>query len=231
MLIEKIEELFSLIEKKNALEKNLKSIKDDSVKLESEKKEILASKYLKENTLKELKKSVDLCELEINDLVSREKSLKGRLSSLVRQREIDASKQEIVVIQSHREEVEEDLLKNLDEISRVTKALEQDSVTFQDFENEFDQKAKILFDFENTIKKELSPINEAISEIFELFPEEFKNKYQRIISRVANPIVAISNGACSVCYSTITPQELNELKFKKIGECKNCGRVLFFVQN
>jgi uncharacterized protein len=62
-------------------------------------------------------------------------------------------------------------------------------------------------------------------------PRDLLTQYARLLKGRAGLAVALvgSNGICSGCRVTLTPQRFNEVRqSSKILVCENCGRFLYY---
>lgn len=59
-------------------------------------------------------------------------------------------------------------------------------------------------------------------------PEEWLAKYNRMKTRVADPVVPVINTSCSSCFYSVPPQDMNRLKNQALLPCRSCYRYLYY---
>lgn len=230
MLIENIKSLLKLVDHKSLLSRSANQlIKDIEVKqsfLEQSKTDLLDMK----SAIKNKKSQITELENKINSYSDFEKKLKTRLPGLLRSKEIEALNAEILNTQQGREDAEEVLLACLDTLESLEKKFKSNEELIGEKISGFENDISIL---KADLNEKESALNETIKEIernCEAFPDEFKNKYKRVLTKLEQPVACVKGGNCSGCYNFITLQKLAEMRKSKLGDCTHCGRILFFEE-
>jgi predicted nucleic acid-binding Zn-ribbon protein len=76
-----------------------------------------------------------------------------------------------------------------------------------------------------TIEAEVAELEVQRSGIWADVPPELQAAYRKI-SRIPNPVVAMSNGQCEGCRVQLTANELQQLRRGERFTCQNCNRIL-----
>lgn len=85
-------------------------------------------------------------------------------------------------------------------------------------------------EFGETLKKEISDLENSISGQRGTLPPEILNRYRRLLDRHDIPCPAaeyLPGGSCPVCHMKLTLQTLNLLQKNGIVECENCQGIVY----
>ena len=227
MLMDKMRTLLALTEKRFALDAKIKKLRTEIGAYEQEKCKFEEQFARLQKELRDGQKTVALLELDIKVLVGKEADLKRKESGLVRPRDVDAVRREILAIQDNCERVEDNLLEEIDRIEGLKKKIAQEEPAFLTKNAEFEEKIKIVQSYIAGINVELAPLLKEVEEVVSVLPENIKNQYKRAAVKYERPIVPLATSSCAACYGFISAQQVSELKKQRLGDCKNCGRIIF----
>jgi predicted nucleic acid-binding Zn-ribbon protein len=81
-------------------------------------------------------------------------------------------------------------------------------------------------------KTQLQELETAIVESESLIPDEFRERYRRIVARYgADALAVCENASCLGCYTSLTPQMVNDLiNGEGLSFCLSCGRLLYLTE-
>jgi uncharacterized protein len=81
-------------------------------------------------------------------------------------------------------------------------------------------------------KTQLQELETAIIEAETLIPEEYRERYRRIVGRYgADALAVCENASCLGCYTSLTPQMINDLiNGEGLCFCMSCGRLLYLTE-
>jgi predicted nucleic acid-binding Zn-ribbon protein len=139
------------------------------------------------------------------------------------QREIDQSKQS-------NSDLEEDLLRVLEEIDRIRAELKAKEDEAASMEKEWQQR-------QEEMQARISAIDQLVAEASALrntiasqIGGELISRYELIFQRRGgSAVVEVNGGICQGCYMNIPPQLWNEIiKSEKINLCPSCQRILYY---
>lgn len=63
-----------------------------------------------------------------------------------------------------------------------------------------------------------------------LVPAEWLEKYEMMRSRVADPVVQVTQDSCGACYQLLTSQDLVRAKRGALIQCRKCFRLLYLPE-
>ena len=99
-------------------------------------------------------------------------------------------------------------------------------------ENDIAESRKTLDGQLDNLKAELVNINNQENEIIPGLDQEVLFKFQRIIQRNSEGIVAVKNGVCTGCNMILPAQFANEVhEGDSILFCPYCSRILFYEES
>ena len=153
-----------------------------------------------------------------------------RMNRIKNTKELQALQREIDQIRQSNGELEEDLIRVLEEIDRVKneiKVKEEQAATIQE---EWKQKHEEM-------QAKISGIDQLVSEASTLrnsiasqIAAELISRYELIFARRGGTaVVEVTGGICQGCYMNIPPQLWNEIiKSEKVNLCPSCQRILYY---
>lgn len=187
----------------------------------------------KQSEIKELKINSSMMEGEIADVVTKQKKLESMQGSIKKVEEFNALSQEMAQAdrEKHAKEqrlsdildriaIEEDSLKNLDEVLESTiensKALE---VEIHDSVNRINDEGRLLKAQRDKLVEQADP------EVFHVYERLLKNKKDRVV-------VPIENRCCSGCHIMLTAQDENLVrKGERLLFCEHCSRIHYWQES
>ena len=148
------------------------------------------------------------------------------------QKEYETSMREADVLQKQITALETQMLEKMGSIEEVEKVLAERAEEISGLDSKRD---KLIGAFEAELKKdtaEFAKLSEARQKVFATLPPQLGSVYNRLAQRSRDGIAVaeVKNGACSVCFISLRPQVLVEIKISdKIIECESCARILYIA--
>ena len=231
-IFEKLKKLQTILVKKYDLEQK----KEEAPKQLGSQEELLArmkKEYIeKNNEYEEVKTKVGQLKLDLDEAVkSREKGEKG-MDDIQTHREYEALEKQISEATEKENEVRKELQKEeklLEEIKETLK-INEEMISSQekDLNSSKDYLNKELASYDselNKLKKDEDKITPALD-------QEILFKFQRIIQRNSEGIVAVRNGVCTGCHMILPAQFANLVREgDSINFCPYCSRILFYEES
>jgi predicted nucleic acid-binding Zn-ribbon protein len=212
-----------------ALRKNREQAELDLQNLNSLDKNLEQERIKAKERLISLRRDVDVLERELHELDEGLSEKQRRLSLVNTPKEYFSLQQEIEALEKTKQEADDTLL-------ALWNTLEQEQHRYQLLEKKVIGQRQQL---EHSIKeqeKRIAFLDEEITSKLhkragkeKMVPAEWLEKYNTMLKRVENPVVAVENASCSACFYPISSQDLAALKRHKLLECKGCYRMLYHI--
>ena len=228
-IFEKLKKLQKILVKKYELEQK----KEEAPKQLGSQEELLArmkKEYIeKNNEYEEVKTKVAQLKFDLDEAVkSREKGEKG-MDDIQTHREYEALEKQITEATEKENEVRKELQKeekNLEEIKDTLK-INEEMINSQesDLAASKDNLNKELAKYDS----ELASLKKDEDKITPDLDQEILFKFQRIIQRNSEGIVAVRNRVCTGCNMILPAQFANIVREgENINFCPYCSRILFY---
>jgi uncharacterized protein len=157
---------------------------------------------------------------------------KVKLNQVKKNEEYKALQNQIAHDNASKSKIEEDILQFYDIIETKTaelKRLEDDakrvSAEVAAIQQQLDEQVLAH-------KTQLQELETAIIDAESLIPEEYRERYRRIVGRYgADALAVCENASCLGCYTSLTPQMINDLiNGEGLSFCMSCGRLLYLTE-
>ena len=228
-IFEKLKKLQNILVKKYELEKKI----EEAPKQLSSQEELLArmkKEFIeKNNEYETVKSGVLQLKLELEQAVkSRENGEKG-MDNIQTHREYEALEKQIQEATDKENEIRKELQKQekiLEEIKETLK-INEDMISSQ--ETDLSASKDSLNKELDSYNKELNSLKKSEDKITPDLDQEILFKFQRIIQRNSEGIVAVRNGVCTGCHMILPAQFANIVREgENINFCPYCSRILFY---
>lgn len=152
-----------------------------------------------------------------------------RMNRIRNIKELQALQREIDQIKQGNAQLEEELIKVMEELETRAVSLREKGEELKKLEEEWREKR-------GEIETKVTGIEQAVAEasairqaIAAQLNGELIERYQLIFSRRGGmAVVAVSEGICQGCYMNIPPQLWNEIiKSERLNLCPSCHRILY----
>ena len=153
-----------------------------------------------------------------------------RMNRIKNTKELQALQREIDQIRQSNGDLEEDLIRVLEEIDRIKAELKAKEEEAALMEEEWQQR-------QEDMQSKISGIDQLVSEAYTLrktiasqIAGELISRYELIFARRGgSAVVEVTGGICQGCYMNIPPQLWNEIiKSEKVNLCPSCQRILYY---
>lgn len=181
----------------------------------------------KEAELKQSRAAADKKNLELRSKETHLGDLQVKLNQAASNREYDIIKGQIAADQAAKSVLEDEIIEYLERVDQVQRDLvevkgriSKAEKDVQEFLADFESKAMALREQETRIQTEITDAEKVI-------PATIADTYRRLVAaHGADALAEATNGVCSYCFVTLTPQTRVELNSGAIQFC-SCGRLLF----
>ena len=231
-IFEKLKKLQTILVKKYELENK----KEEAPKQLNSQEELLSrmkKEYIeKNNEYEEAKTRVGNLKLELDEAVkSREKGEQG-MDDIQTHREYEALEKQISEATEKENNVRKELQKeekNLEDIKESLK-INEDLIAAQ--ESDFAASKETLNKELQSYDQQLASLKKDEDKITPDLDQEILFKFQRIIQRNSEGIVAVKNGVCTGCHMILPAQFANLVREgDSINFCPYCSRILFYEES
>ncbi|MBB5218310.1 nucleic acid-binding protein [Treponema rectale] len=230
-ILSKLKDLQEVLAEKYRIEAKMeelpKSLSGSLESLEQFKKE-----YIEKNAEFETEKEkltalkADLAEAE----KEREAGEKG-MDNISTHREYELLDKQITEAQEHETEIRKEIQKEEKLIAEMEDSLKDSLQLIQSTESEVNENKSSLDSEIESYKKQISELEGKEADLSEGIDGETIIKFQRIIKRNKEGLVAVRGNVCSGCHMILPAQFANEVrKNEKILFCPYCSRILTYEE-
>ena len=159
---------------------------------------------------------------------SREEGEEGIANSTTH-REYEALEKQIAEAKDKEDSVRKDLQKEEKEFNELNERLKDEEDFIQSLENDLKASKETLDGELDGYKKQLAELQAEEDKITPSLDQEILFKFQRIIQRNSEGIVAVRNGVCTGCHMILPANFANEVREgENIKFCPYCSRILYY---
>ncbi len=160
----------------------------------------------------------------------QETDKKNRLDRVANHKEYQSIKEEIDQLKKAQHALEDSLMAAWNHLETAKKEYEAAGQTA-------DQKNKQLHEQIEANNQKIAQIRTETNQLVQEraqketgVPAEWLEKYAIMRAKVTNPVVPVYDGNCSACFYKISAQDMQFLRHRKLVQCKDCFRLLYFEQ-
>lgn len=229
---EKLQSLQEVLSEKYKLEKERNDAPNELTVqeglLERQRKQ-----FLEKNTqYEEIKAKVNSLQIELHETEKiREDGEKG-MDNISTHREYEALDKQISDATAKEAEIRKQLDKEKKHLNELNEALKFDETLIKNQETDLEAR-KVTMDKQiSKLDSQLEKLTKKEVQITEGLDAEIVSKFQRIIQRNSEGIVAVKNGVCEGCHMILPAQYANEVhEGENILFCPYCSRILFYKES
>ena len=197
----------------------------------------------KENSLKDRVEAdkVSLKEINLNnsksekvnsDIQEKVNKLTDQLFLVTNNKQYDALTNEIEHLKKQKEENEELLISNLEQIETMEKNINENEASLEELKTDLDVRRNKLDEalsetadekaaLENSRKKQVTEIDDNTMQV-----------YNKVISaRSGIAVVPLSGNSCGGCGAALPLQMVSEIRAGDLHNCQSCGRFVYNKKN
>lgn len=179
-----------------------------------------------------VKESVLAIKAELEVAVRTREEGEKNMDSITTHREYEALDKQISEASLKEAELRKELQKAEKNLAELDDTIKSTEAMIASQENDLNTSKESLNNQINTYKTELDELKKSEDEIIPGLDQEILFKFQRIIQRNSEGIVAVKNGVCTGCHMILPAQFANEVHVgERILFCPYCSRILFYEQS
>ena len=230
-IFDKLKKLQTILVKKYELEQKI----EEAPKQLGSQEELLSrmkKEYIeKNNEYESVKSNVGKLKLELDEAVkSRESGEKG-MDNIQTHREYEALEKQINEATERENDIRKDLQKEEKLLEEIKETLKINEEMINSQESELAATKESLNNELDSYNKELNSLKKSEDKITPDLDQEILFKFQRIIQRNSEGIVAVRNGVCTGCHMILPAQFANIVREgENINFCPYCSRILFYEE-
>ena len=230
-VFDKLKSLQDVLVEKYDLEKKI----DASPKQLDSQDELLArlkKEYIEKNkSYEEVRAVVEHLKRELSEAEASRESGEKSMDSITSHREYEALDKQISEATEKEAAVRKDLLREEKKLAELNESLKADEAMIKAQEDDLNSSKDALSQQIQDYKNQLEDLNKQEQELTPGLNQEIVYKFQRIIQRNSQGIVAVRNGVCTGCQMILPGQFANEVRDgEKILFCPYCSRILFYQE-
>lgn len=230
-VLESLKKLQDILAQKYALKRKI----EEAPKQLGSQEELLSrlkKEYIEKNSKYEaLKERISEIKDHLEEAVKlREAGEKG-MDSISTHREYEILDKQIAEATERESALRRELQKVDGNFAELNENIKADENWIELQEKELNEARASLDKETNSLRKELSALEKKEAAIAPGLDQEIVYKFQRIIQRNSEGIVAVKGGVCGGCHMILPAQFANEVHDgEKILFCPYCSRILFYQE-
>ncbi len=227
-VFERLKELQGVLAEKYMLEGKI----EEAPKQLTSQDELLArlkKEYIEKNSkYDEVRASVEHLKAQLAEAeASRESGEKG-MDSITTHREYEALDKQITEAKEREDAIRRELTREEKTLAELNEILRADEAMITAQEADLDSGRTSLAAEIDGYRQALGDLDKKEAYIIPGIDQEIVYKFQRIIRRNSEGIVAVKNGVCTGCHMILPAQFANEVHDgEKILFCPYCSRILY----
>ncbi|UKI52633.1 MAG: C4-type zinc ribbon domain-containing protein [Treponema sp.] len=211
----------------------LESKIDEAPKQLGSQDELLArmkKEYIEKNKEYEaVKERVGQLKIELDEAVKLREDGEKNMDNITTHREYEALDKQISEASAKEADVRKELQKEEKSYAELNDILKTNEAIINSTEESLNESKKALDSQLSSYKSEIAELKSQEEKIVPGLDQEILFKFQRIIQRNSEGIVAVKNGVCTGCHMILPGQFANEVREgENILFCPYCSRILFY---
>lgn len=192
----------------------------------------LKSEYIEKNTEYEgIKSTVNSLKTELDDVVKTRESDEQKLSSIETHREFDTLEKAINEAKDKEDKVRANLHEEEKKLAELKEIINSSEEMINAQEADLNDSRKALNKQLDQYNKKLADLKAKEDKITPKIEQEDLFKFERIIQRNAEGIVAVKSGVCTGCHMILPANFANEVREgENIKYCPYCSRILYYEE-
>ena len=228
-IFDRLKSLQVILGRKYELESKI----DEAPKQLSSQDELLArmkKEYIEKNREYEsVKERVGQLKLELDEAVKLREDGEKNMDNITTHREYEALDKQISEASAKEADVRKELQKEEKTFAELNDILKTNEAIINSTEASLNESKKALDSQLSSYKSEIADLKNQEEKIIPGLDQEILFKFQRIIQRNSEGIVAVKNGVCTGCHMILPGQFANEVREgESILFCPYCSRILYY---
>lgn len=185
----------------------------------------------KSKEYEEVKEKVYELRRELEETVKIRETGEKNMDNITTHREYEALEKQISEASEKESVVRKDLQKEEKILEELNDTIKSTEMMIQSQDEDLRNSKASLDEELNSYKDELQDLENQEKEITPGLDQEILFKFERIIQRNSDGIVAVKNGVCTGCHMILPGQYANEVREgENILFCPYCSRILYYEE-
>lgn len=228
-IFDRLKSLQVILGRKYELESKI----DEAPKQLGSQDELLArmkKEYIEKNKEYEaVKERVGQLKIELDEAVKLREDGEKNMDNITTHREYEALDKQISEASAKEADVRKELQKEEKSYAELNDILKTNEAIINSTEESLNESKKALDSQLSSYKSDIAELKSQEEKIVPGLDQEILFKFQRIIQRNSEGIVAVKNGVCTGCHMILPGQFANEVREgENILFCPYCSRILFY---
>lgn len=228
-IFDRLKSLQVILGRKYELESKI----DEAPKQLSSQDELLArmkKEYIEKNREYEaVKERVGQLKIELDEAVKLREDGERNMDNITTHREYEALDKQISEASAKEADVRKELQKEEKSFAELNDILKTNEAIIDSTEASLNESKRALDSQLSSFKSEIAELKTQEEQIVPGLDQEILFKFQRIIQRNSEGIVAVKNGVCTGCHMILPGQFANEVREgENILFCPYCSRILYY---
>lgn len=165
---------------------------------------------------------------ELTDQQELLKKYQGQLMLVKNQQQYAAAWKEIDATRKHVKELEDSVLKSMNETESVQTQLDERRTSFDPLKAKHDEEYASWQSSLGDLRTEMGQLKAKQAQIEAQLPERLRRQFWQVAKQRGNVAVArVDNDSCSVCRTRVRAMVAQQLKRGETVQCEGCSRILF----
>lgn len=231
-IFDKLKNLQEILVKKYDIEKQ---INETPKQLESQK-ELLArlkKEYIEKNSVyEEIKQKVSELKISLEETVKTREMGEKNMDTITSHRDFELLEKQIQKANEEEVNLRRELSTEEKKLESLKETLSSTEEMIKSQEEDLNKNQEQLDNEIDSYKNELTTLQDEEKSIIPELDADTLFKFQRIIKRNAEGIVAVKNDVCTGCHMILPGQFANEVRRgENILFCPYCSRILYYEES
>jgi predicted nucleic acid-binding Zn-ribbon protein len=190
----------------------------------------------------ELRKSVDIKDLNLKEIEAKLAKLRGQLTTVKTNKEYSAFLSQIGADEADKSRLEDEILQLMGKVEEAQRALQETTQKFALEQKETEEFVRKAEEEQQAAEKQIGGLRGQRDRVREQIPREFLDPYERLLGKRDGVALTCAlrhipasrssddseTWVCQGCFMNLTMQTIASLMTsKKPVFCKSCGRMLY----
>ena len=185
----------------------------------------------KNKTYAEIKQKVSQIKVELDEAIKTREDGEKAMDTISTHREYETLEKQIQEATDTEAKLRKELQKEEKVLAELNETMKATEMMISSQESDLNASKEALEGQLSTYKNELEQLKAQEAQTVPGLDQEILFKFQRIIQRNSEGIVAVRNGVCSGCHMILPAQFANEVREgDSILFCPYCSRILYYEE-